>query len=260
MARRAVFLGSGFRLRQGYGGQVVSAQSSRRGGTPSPKPRQNPKILAPNGYSIFSNALGWKYFRKTCHKVISGDAYYCITSFVSRNPDSLYIFEVLAKQHEAMLLAYILSLVSDHKLAEDIAQQSFLIAYRKIGTLKDPEAFPAWLRGIARLEALSAMRRRDREFPVEPEVLQQLDEAYRRFEEQRPTETWEERFHLVEECFERLPEALQTVCRLHYFEGQKAWQIAEGLTVNLTAVLKRLERARGALRDCVRSKLVGETH
>src|SRR6185437_15012609 len=24
---------------------------------PSPKPRQNPKILAPNGYSIFSNAL-----------------------------------------------------------------------------------------------------------------------------------------------------------------------------------------------------------
>jgi RNA polymerase sigma factor (sigma-70 family) len=178
---------------------------------------------------------------------------------VSRNPDSLHIFEVLAKQHEKMLLAYILSLVSDHKLAEDIAQQSFLIAYRKIGTLKDPEAFPAWLRGIARLEAFSAMRRRDREFPVEPMVLQQLDEAYRRFEEQRPTETWEERFHLVEECFERLPDALQTACRLHYFEGQKAWQIAENLTLNLTAVLKRLERARNALRDCVRSKLVSDT-
>lgn len=178
---------------------------------------------------------------------------------MSQNPDSLYIFEVLAKQHEAMLLAYILSLVSDHKLAEDIAQQSFLIAYRKINSLKDPEAFPAWLRGIARLEALSAMRRRDREFPVEPLVLEQLDEAYRRFEEQHSTETWEERFHLVEECYERLPEPLQTVCRLHYFEGQKAWQIAEGLTVNLTAVLKRLERARNALRDCVRSKLVTDT-
>jgi RNA polymerase sigma factor (sigma-70 family) len=178
---------------------------------------------------------------------------------VSRNPDSLHIFEVLAKQHEAMLLAYILSLVSDHKLAEDIAQQSFLIAYRKIGTLKDPEAFPAWLRGIARLEAFSAVRRRARKFPVEPNVLQQLDEAYRRFEEECPTETWEERFHLVEECFERLPDTLQTACRLHYFEGQKAWQIAESLTLNLTAVLKRLERARNALRDCVRSKLVSDT-
>jgi RNA polymerase sigma-70 factor, ECF subfamily len=179
---------------------------------------------------------------------------------VNRKPDSLHIFEVLAKQHEAMLLAYIMSVVSDHKLAEDVAQQSFLIAYRKIDSLKDPEAFPAWLRGIARLEAFSALRRRDREFPVEPVVLQQLDEAYRRMEEQRPTETWEERFHLVEECYERLPEALQTVCRLHYFEGQKAWEIAEGLAVNLTAVLKRLERARHALRDCVRSKLVSDTY
>jgi RNA polymerase sigma factor (sigma-70 family) len=178
---------------------------------------------------------------------------------VSQSPDSLHIFEVLAKQHEAMLLAYIHSLVSDHKLAEDIAQQSFLIAYRKISSLKDPEAFPAWLRGIARLEALATLRRRDREFPVEPFVLQQLDEAYRRFEEERPTETWEERFHLVEECYQKLPDTLQTVCRLHYFEGQKAWQIAEELTLNLTAVLKRLERARHALRDCVRSKLVSDT-
>jgi len=178
---------------------------------------------------------------------------------VSRNPDSLHIFEVLAKQHEPMLLAYISSLVSDHKLVEDIAQQTFLIAYRKIGSLKDPQAFPAWLRGIARLEALSTLRRHDREFAVEPDVIQQLDEAYRRFEEQRPTETWEERFHLVEECYERLPEGLQTVCRLHYFEGHKAWQIAENLSLNLTAVLKRLERARVALRDCVRSKLVNES-
>ena len=178
---------------------------------------------------------------------------------MSQNPDSLYIFEVLAKQHEAMLLAYISSFISDHKLAEDVAQQSFLIAYRKIGSLKDPEAFPAWLRGIARLEALATLRRRDREFPVEPMVLQQLDEAYRRFEQQIPAETWEERFHLVEECYQRLPEPLQTVCRLHYFEGHKAWQIAETLTVNLTAVLKRLERARNALRDCVRSKLSAES-
>lgn len=177
---------------------------------------------------------------------------------MTQNPDSLHIFEVLAKQHEAMLLAYILSFVSDHKLAEDIAQQSFLIAYRKISSLKTPEAFPSWLRSIARLETLSALRRRNREFPVEPAVLQQLDEAYRTFEEQRPAETWEERFHMVEECYERLPEPLQTVCRLHYFEGNKAWQIAESLALNLNAVLKRLERARTALRDCVRSKLVSE--
>jgi len=168
---------------------------------------------------------------------------------------SLHIFEVLAQQHEPMLMAYLHSLMADHKLAEDIAQQALLIAYRKINTLKEPAAFPAWLRGIARLEAFAAMRRQGREFPVEPDVLQQMEEVYRQIEEQNPAETWEEKFHLVEDCYAHLPETLQTVCRLHYFEDHKAWQIAELLTINLNAVLKRLERARGAIRDCVQNKI-----
>ena len=174
---------------------------------------------------------------------------------MSDKSHSLHIFEVLARQHEPMLLAYLNSLTGDHALAEDVAQQTLLIAYRKIGTLKNPSAFPAWLRGIARLEALAAMRRRGRELPVAPEVLQQMDEIYRQFEEQNPTGTWEERFKLVEECFGRMPESLQTVCRMHYFDDRKAWQIAEMLTINLNAVLKRLERARTAIRDCVEGKI-----
>ena len=177
---------------------------------------------------------------------------------MNEQSQSLHIFEVLAKQHEPMLMAYLLSLVADHKLAEDVAQQTLLIAYRKINLLRDPAAFPAWLRGIARLEAFSTMRRQGREFAVDPAALQQMDEIYRQFEEQQPAETWEERFQLVEECYTRLPETLQTVCRLHYFEDRKAWQIAETLTLNLNAVLKRLERARIAIRDCVQAKMAGE--
>jgi hypothetical protein len=53
----AVFLAFDFRLRQGYGGQVVSAQLSQRVGTPSPKPRQKPKILAAHRYIFSLNAL-----------------------------------------------------------------------------------------------------------------------------------------------------------------------------------------------------------
>ncbi len=176
---------------------------------------------------------------------------------MSNKSHSLHIFEVLAKQHEQMLMAYLLSLVADHKLAEDVAQQTLLIAYRKIDTLKDPQAFPAWLRGIARLEALSAIRRQGRELPVEPNALQQMDEAYRRFEEEQPANTWEERFNLVEDCYRHLPDTLQTVCRLHYFEDRKAWEIAQSLTLNLNAVLKRLERARVAIKDCVQAKIAG---
>lgn len=177
---------------------------------------------------------------------------------MNKKSQSLHIFEVLATQHEPMLLAYLFSIVSDRKLAEDIAQQTLLIAYRKIDSLQDPAAFPAWLRGIARLEALSAMRKQSREFAVAPETLQQMDEVYRQFEEQFPAETWEERFHLVEQCYEKLPDTLQTVCRLHYFEDRKAREIADVLALNLNAVLKRLERARIAIRDCVQRQLTAK--
>jgi RNA polymerase sigma-70 factor (ECF subfamily) len=176
-----------------------------------------------------------------------------------KSSNSLHIFEMLARQNEPMLLAYVFSIVADSTLAEDIAQQTFLIAYRKIDTLKHPAAFPAWLRGIARLESYAALRRRGREFPVAPAVLQQLDEAYRSFEERIPAETWEERFRVVERCYGQLPETLQTVCRLHYFENRKAREIAETQGLNLNAVLKRLERVRTAIRDCVRTRLSEET-
>jgi RNA polymerase sigma factor (sigma-70 family) len=179
---------------------------------------------------------------------------------MSDDANSLHIFEVLATQHEPMLLAYLSSLLGDYTLAEDVAQQALIIAYRKINTLKDAAAFPSWLRGIARLEGLAALRRRGREVPVTPEVMRELDEAYRRFEEEHPTETWEERFLLVEECFEHLPDSLQTVCRLHYFENHRAWQIAESMGLNLNTVLKRLERARLAIRDCVEARAFHSEH
>ena len=66
---------------------------------------------------------------------------------MSDDANSLHIFEVLATQHEPMLLAYLASLLGDYALAEDVAQQSLIIAYRKINTLKEPAAFPSWARG-----------------------------------------------------------------------------------------------------------------
>lgn len=174
---------------------------------------------------------------------------------MNETPNSLHIFEMLARQNESMLMSYLLSLIADPKLAEDVAQQTFLIAYRKIHSLKNPSAFSSWLRGIARLEAFAALRHQGREFPVDPAVIQQMDEVYRQFEEQLAAETWEERFQLIERCYEQLPETLQIVCRLHYFENRKGWEIAEALTLSLNTVLKRLERSRHALRDCVESQL-----
>jgi RNA polymerase sigma-70 factor, ECF subfamily len=156
--------------------------------------------------------------------------------------DKLRLFEILAQEHEPMLLAYILSLISDPVLAEDIAQQTFLIAFRKISTLRKTESFPAWLRGIARREVFAALRHRQMEVPLDPAILDAMEDAFQALENQEQAQSWEERFALVEDFFKRLPEALQKVCQLHYFEDRKAREIADTLEVGLSAVLKRLER------------------
>ena len=174
------------------------------------------------------------------------------------DPDKLRLFEILAKEHEPMLMAFILSMVSDATLAEDIAQETFLIAFRKISSLRKSDSFPAWLRGIARFEVLAALRKQHAEIPFDPVVLSAMEDAFHAFEHGDPAESWEERFKLVEDCFKLLPEKLQTVCHLHYFEDRKAREIADQLQVDLSAVLKRLERARQAIKDCVQGHLKTE--
>jgi len=174
-------------------------------------------------------------------------------------PDKLQLYDILAREHEPMLMAYILSLVPDHALAEDIAQETLLVAYRKISGLRKEESFPAWLRGIARFEVLAALRKQKMEIPFEPAVLDAMEDVFHAFEQCGPSESWEERFRLVEECFKLLPEPLQTVCQLHYFQDRKAREIAAQLEIGLSAVLKRLERARHAIKECVQAHLKTET-
>src|SRR5262245_38821467 len=122
------------------------------------------------------------------------------------DPDKLHLFEILAKEHEPMLMAYILSMVPDAALAEDIAQEAFLIAFRKISSLRKEDSFAAWLRGIARFEVLAALRKQSIEIPFEPAVFDAMEDAFQAFEQCGPAESWEERFKLVEECFKSLPE------------------------------------------------------
>jgi RNA polymerase sigma factor (sigma-70 family) len=169
--------------------------------------------------------------------------------------DSVEIYEVLVKQHETMLLAYILGLVRDPILAEEIVQDAFVVGYQKLSQLRDKAAFAAWIRTVARNLAYAELRRRNREFPADQEFLNGMEDVFAIFDEPQGAETWSDRVQIVRECFDRLPDKLREVTRLHYFEDQSLRQITDSLKVGLDAVKKRLERARDAIRDCAEKRL-----
>ena len=167
---------------------------------------------------------------------------------------SIDIYEILVKEHQPMLQAYILGIVKDHGMTDDILQETFLQAYRKLSTLKDKEAFASWIRAIGRNFAIRALKQRGREISMEPRVIQGMEDVFRKLDDSRLGDPWVERVKVVEQCFKMLPEKLRTVCRLHYFEDKKAREIASSLQVGLPAVLKRLERAREAIRKCAEKR------
>jgi RNA polymerase sigma-70 factor (ECF subfamily) len=68
--------------------------------------------------------------------------------------------QVLFARHHVRLYRFVLRLVSNEAVAEDLVSDTFLDVWRQAGAFKARSAASTWLLGIARLKALSALRRR----------------------------------------------------------------------------------------------------
>lgn len=83
--------------------------------------------------------------------------------------ESWWVLQAQSGSHEALdelfkrvqepLFRYIVSLVRDQHLAEDILQEVFIRIYRKLRWLREPEAFRAWTYQIASREAFRYLNR-----------------------------------------------------------------------------------------------------
>lgn len=147
-------------------------------------------------------------------------------------------FERLVRAMQGRVWRYIVQLVGDHALAEDVSQEVFLRMHRKLHTLRDPDRFVSWLFSMARNAAFDAGRSKRRR-PLELVGDRELPDTGR-----------SEDPHLRFEVFE----ALQTlhldlreaillvgVVGLSYEEAGQAIGVSEG------TVKSRVFRARKAL-------------
>jgi len=69
-------------------------------------------------------------------------------------------FGALVRRHQAWVRSLLRRSCGDAALAEDLAQATFLQAWRQLASLRDPDAFRAWLRRIAINRLVDAVRRR----------------------------------------------------------------------------------------------------
>src|SRR5262245_65536274 len=77
-------------------------------------------------------------------------------------------FGELVERYQGVVCAVSYSRTGDVALSEDVAQDTFLAAWRQLDQLRETVRLRAWLCGIARNLARKARRKRDREQPVDP--------------------------------------------------------------------------------------------
>jgi RNA polymerase sigma-70 factor, ECF subfamily len=151
-------------------------------------------------------------------------------------------FGQLAERYERSLLAAVLVNVHDVQAAEDVAQETLLRAFRRLGTLRDEGKFGPWLMQIARRQVVEAIRAR--RVPVAGRVNDSEYEAANTDNSQ----IWIEHEHLLS-LVARLPDHERVLIGQRYFDGQSVAEIAAITSRPIGTVTKQLSRAIARLRS-----------
>ena len=168
-------------------------------------------------------------------------------------PDARKLFETLVREHADMLTVFIRSSVGNASDVDDLFQETMIVAWRRLDDFDQTRPFGPWLRGIAKRLVLAHDRKQMRRLCT-PAVLDHVDSRIGQFHA-RPGDSWEEKIEILRACVESLPEQYQRAVGLRYFRQQAIQQIAESLELSISAVKKRLQRARSLVLDCVERKL-----
>jgi RNA polymerase sigma-70 factor (ECF subfamily) len=161
-------------------------------------------------------------------------------------------FDLLVLKYQHKIVNLIMRYVRDPDLAQDIAQDAFIKAYRALPRFRGDSAFYTWMYRIAVNTAknhLAAQRRR----PMDVELDLQDPEQYDLHARLKETDTPEgvalsnELKETVERAIAALPEDLRTAIILRELEGMSYEEIAQTMECPVGTVRSRIFRARDAI-------------
>jgi len=162
-------------------------------------------------------------------------------------------FEAAVRSLHGRLMAYALALVRRREVAEDLVQDAFLTAYRKLEGEEPVRDFAPWLRGILRMKYLEWARSR-KAASLDGALLDSIEREHRRWDEALE-EGRGDALEMLRHCLDGLEGLLRETVDLFYLDHRSCAEIAGRLGTTESATRKRLQRAREILADCVRDRL-----
>lgn len=172
-------------------------------------------------------------------------------------------FDLLINKYQHRIISLVARYVSDPAEAMDVAQESFIKAYRAIDRFRGDSAFYTWLYRIAINTAknwLVARKRRPPSSDIDAADAEQYDVESRLKEQGTPEHELlrEEIKQTVFDTIAALPEDLRTAIMLREMEGMSYEDIATTMECPIGTVRSRIFRAREAIDEKLRPLIHGD--
>jgi RNA polymerase sigma-70 factor (ECF subfamily) len=161
-------------------------------------------------------------------------------------------FSDLVLRHQWAVRAFLLARLAQRDAAEDLAQETFVLAWQKLREFDTSRPFVPWLRGIAE----NLLRNHLRKFKEPPiggdEALQAMLDA--RLEEMGQGESGDPRAAVLGECLSRIDGPSSQLLTARYVEGKSLAELCDLTGRKHSALTMQLHRLRVILADCIERK------
>jgi RNA polymerase sigma factor (sigma-70 family) len=160
-------------------------------------------------------------------------------------------FSQIVSRYQSLICSLAYSATGSLGQSEDLAQETFITAWKRLGHLRERDKLRAWLCGIARNRINNFLRREGREPSHQAASIEEIPETHS--PEPLPVERTisNEEQAILWRSLERIPEIYREPLVLFYREHQSIEAVAEKLELTEDAVKQRLSRGRKLLHEQV---------
>jgi RNA polymerase sigma-70 factor, ECF subfamily len=155
---------------------------------------------------------------------------------------------VLYSRHNVRVYRFVLRMVRDTTVAEDLVSQVFLDVWRTAAQFEGRSQVSTWLLSIARFKALTALRQRKHEDIEQEEVLDIVDEA------DTPEAALDRATtsQILRACVAKLSPAHREIINLVYYHEKSVEEAGEIIGIPQSTVKTRMFYARKQLAELLK--------
>jgi RNA polymerase sigma factor (sigma-70 family) len=155
-------------------------------------------------------------------------------------------FAVLVNRYKDMVFTLCLKMVHNREEAEELAQDSFIKAYRSLQQFRGDAKFSTWLYKVCYFTCVDRLKKLKKEQPI-VDINEYTNDQIASLQTDFEQLMEKERKELVQECLELLPAEDSFLLTLYYLEEQSVKEMAKIIGASESNIKVKLFRSRNKL-------------